>query len=137
MFLGPIAGIMMADYWVLRHRHYNLSSMYRHPDVYSFFHGFNLRAFGAFVCGIAPNLPGLARATGNLGVPKTATYVYSLSWCIGTVFAFIVYLISGKIWPMEDKFDEAQVVDGIGGSSFSQSDPEVVNLGADDKAKHY
>ena len=72
MFLGPIAGIMMADFWVLRNRHLNLASLYRHPDIYSFFHGFNLRAFLAFACGIAPNLGGLARATGNLSVPKTA-----------------------------------------------------------------
>jgi hypothetical protein len=37
LFLGPIAGIMMSDFWILRHRHLNLASLYRHPDIYSFF----------------------------------------------------------------------------------------------------
>jgi NCS1 family nucleobase:cation symporter-1 len=125
MFLGPIAGIMMSDFWILRNRHLNLSSLYRHPDIYSFFHGFNLRAFAAFICGIAPNLAGLAKATGNAKVPKGATYVYSLSWLVGTVVAFVVYTAAGKIWPMEEKFDDGQVMDGVERSSLSNSDEEV------------
>ncbi|KAH6717873.1 NCS1 nucleoside transporter [Leptodontidium sp. MPI-SDFR-AT-0119] len=129
MFLGPIAGIMMADFWVLRKRHLNLASLYRHPDIYSFFHGFNLRAFVAFVCGIAPNLAGLARATGNLSVPKTATYVYSLSWLIGTIVSFSIYILVGKIWPMEDKFEEGQAMDGTDGSSLGVSDEEGKGMG--------
>ncbi|KAK0127621.1 hypothetical protein ONS96_007148 [Cadophora gregata f. sp. sojae] len=129
MFLGPIAGIMMADFWFLRNRHLNLASLYRHPDIYSFFHGFNLRAFLAFACGIAPNLGGLARATGNMSVPKTASYVYSLSWLIGTVVSFTIYIILGKIWPMEEKFDEGQVVDGVDESSLGVSDEEGKGTG--------
>ncbi|KAH7370593.1 NCS1 nucleoside transporter [Rhexocercosporidium sp. MPI-PUGE-AT-0058] len=129
MFLGPIAGIMMADFWVLQNCHLNLASLYRHPDIYSFFHGFNLRAFFAFVCGIAPNLAGLARATGNLGVPKTATYVYSLSWLIGTIVSFTIYILVGKIWPMKDKFEEGQVMDGVDSSSLGVSDEEGKGVG--------
>lgn len=136
MFLGPIAGIMMADFWVLRNRHLNLASLYKHPDIYSYFHGFNFRAFGAFICGIAPNLAGLAKATGNRPVPKGATYVYSLSWLVGTVVALTVYILLGKIWPMEEKFDEEQVVDSTGRASLSQSDEEV-KIAADGKARNF
>lgn len=136
MFLGPIAGIMMSDFWVLRNRHLNLSSLYRHPDIYSFFHGFNLRAVSAFICGIAPNLAGLAKATGGQSVPKGATYVYSLSWLVGTVVAFIVYTVAGKIWPMQEKFSEDEVMDGVDGSSFSHSDEEV-KVPSDEKSKNF
>ncbi|TVY20658.1 putative permease [Lachnellula arida] len=125
MFLGPIASIMLSDFWILRNRQLNLSSLYRHADIYSFFRGFNLRAFAAFICGIAPDLAGLAKATGNNNVPKGATYVYSLSWLVGTVVAFIVYTAAGKIWPMEEKFDDGQVVDGVDRSSVSNNDEEV------------
>ncbi|TVY39727.1 Uracil permease [Lachnellula subtilissima] len=135
MFLGPIAGIMLSDFWILRNRQLNLSSLYRHPDIYSFFHGFNLRAFAAFICGIAPNLAGLAKATGNKLVPKGATYVYSLSWLVGTVVAFIVYTAAGKIWPMEQKFDDEQVMDGVDRSSVSNSDEEV-KVHMDDKGRN-
>jgi nucleobase:cation symporter-1, NCS1 family len=102
-----------------------LSSLHRHPDIYSFFHGFNLRAFAAFICGIAPNLAGMAKATGNKHVPKGATYVYSLGCLVGTVVTFSVYTVAGKLWRMEEKFDDGQVIDGVERSSLSQSDEEV------------
>ncbi|KAE8449260.1 hypothetical protein EG329_008427 [Mollisiaceae sp. DMI_Dod_QoI] len=136
LFLGPIAGIMMADFWILRNRHLNLASLYRHPDIYSFFHGFNLRAFVAFVLGIAPNLPGLAKATGQKGVPKGASYVYSLSWLVGTVVAFLVYWGVGRVWPME-KWDEREVVDGMDGSSLGQGNDEEVKVAVDEKSRNF
>lgn len=137
MFLGPIAGIMMADFWILRARHLNLSSLYRHPDIYSFFYGFNLRAFAAFTLGIAPNIAGLAKATGQKGIPKGATYVYSLSWLVGTVVAFVAYLVLGKIWPMEEKWDESEVMDGVEGSSSGQASDEEVNVAMNEKSKGF
>lgn len=136
MFLGPIAGIMMSDFWVLRNRHLNRSSLYRHPEIYSFFYGFNLRAFLAFICGIAPNLAGLVEATGNQTVPNGATYVYSLSWLVGTIVAFVVYTVAGKIWPMEEKFSETEVMDGVDGSSFGHSDEEV-KVPVDEKSRYF
>ncbi|TVY60678.1 Uracil permease [Lachnellula suecica] len=136
LFLGPIAGIMMADFWVLRQRHLNVSSLYRHPDIYSFFYGFNLRAFAAFVCGIAPNLAGLAKATGSAKVPKGATYAYSLSWLVGTVVAFVVYTVAGKVWPMEERIDEGHVMDGVERSSLSNSD-EDVKVPMDEKSRNF
>lgn len=137
LFLGPIAGIMMSDFWILRNRHLNLSSLYRHPDIYSFFHGFNIRAFVAFVCGIAPNLAGLAKATGNKDVPKGATYVYSLSWLVGTIVAFVMYTIAGKIWPMEEKFAMGQVTDRQDASSFSHSDQDEGETRTEETAKNF
>lgn len=131
MFLGPIAGIMMADFWILRHRKLSLPSLYRHPDIYSFWRGVNLRAFAAFIAGIAPNLAGLARATGNSSIPVGATYVYSLSWLVGTVVAFVVYLILGFAFPMEQTLDE-DVLDGVEGSPEGTQ----VHLYADDKSKY-
>ena len=135
MFLGPIAGIMMADFWVLRNRHLNLSSLYRHPDIYTFFYGFNLRAFLAFICGIAPNLAGLAKATGNQRAPKAVAYAYSLSWLVGTLAAFVVYTAVGKIWPMEEKFSKTEVIDGVDESSFGHSDNFKVPV--DERSKNF
>lgn len=139
MFLGPIAGIMMADFWVLRKRHLNLASLYRHPDIYSFWHGVNIRAFVAFICGVAPNLAGLAKATGQKGIPKGATYVYSLSWLVGTVVAFLVYWALGTVWRMEEKWDgESDVVNGVDGSSLGLgSDEEHGKVAVDEKSRNF
>lgn len=130
MFLGPIAGIMMADFWILRQRHLNLPALYRHPDIYSFCGGFNLRAFAAFMLGISPNLPGLARATGRLGVPMGATYVYSLSWLVGTVIAGLVYMGLGRIWPMEETVGEEEQILNADSIERSSDVEEVVLAGS-------
>lgn len=65
-------------------------------------------------------------------MPKGATYVYSLSWLVGTVVAFIVYTAAGRIWPMEEEFDDGQVIDSVDRSSMSNSD-EGVKVHMDDK----
>ncbi|KAL3427578.1 uridine permease [Phlyctema vagabunda] len=135
MFLGPIAGIMMCDFWILRGRHLNLTSLYKKHDIYTYVHGFNPRAFVAFACGIAPNLAGLARATGNKSIPKGATYVYSLSWLIGTVVAFAVYWALGRLWKMDDKYEEHGVVNAVeSDEAISHSDIEI---GMGEKSKNF
>ncbi|TVY88894.1 Uracil permease [Lachnellula willkommii] len=48
-----------------------------------------------------------------------------LSWLVGTVVAFTMYTAAGKIWPMEEKFDDGQVMDDVDRSSVSNSDEEV------------
>jgi NCS1 family nucleobase:cation symporter-1 len=99
---------MLADYWILRNRYISLRALYRHPDMYSFYHGFNLRAMAAFISGIVPNLPGLASATGRSGIPIGAQDVYSLNWLVGLVVSFVVYLCLGVIWKMDNKTDDEE-----------------------------
>lgn len=93
---------MLADYWIIRKRYINLSALYRHPDIYSFWRGFNLRAMIAFFCGIAPSLPGLAAATGRQRIPITATYIYSVNWCLGVAVSLVVYLTLSIIWKLDN-----------------------------------
>ena len=80
--------------------------------------GFNWRSGVAFICGIAPNLPGLAAACSpNLDVPNGVSYLYSLSWLISILVAGIVYWILHKISPMpisEYDHDEARSIEGMG-----------------------
>jgi nucleobase:cation symporter-1, NCS1 family len=84
-----------------------LSSLYKHLDIYSFFHGFNICAFCAIICGVAPNLAGLATAIGGKDaaqLPKGATYICRLRWLVGMIVAFLIYTVAGKMWPMEAMF---------------------------------
>lgn len=53
VFLGPMVGIMVADYWVLRSRRIKLSDLY-HPGregLYYFWYGVNWRSFAAWILG--------------------------------------------------------------------------------------
>ena len=101
LFLGAIAGVIVVDYWVCRGRRLRLRSLYEAHGTHYFTKGVNIRAMIAFVCGIAPNLPGLAAVTGQDGVPKGASYLYSCSWLVSIVVSGVVYYLLFLVWPFE------------------------------------
>ncbi|KAL4733469.1 permease for cytosine/purines, uracil, thiamine, allantoin-domain-containing protein [Aspergillus similis] len=101
LFLGAIAGVIVVDYWVCRGRRLRLRSLYEAHGTHYFTKGVNIRAIVAFVCGIAPNLPGLAAVTGQDGVPKGASYLYSCSWLVSIVVSGVVYYLLFLVWPFE------------------------------------
>ena len=81
--LGPVAGIMVADYFLLRHRHLDVTDLYRSNGIYAYRKGFNSRALMALVAGIFFALIGLA-------VP--ALYpLYDYAWFVGFFLAGGVY----------------------------------------------
>ncbi|KAL3446923.1 NCS1 allantoate transporter [Aspergillus insuetus] len=91
VFLGPLCGILLADYWILRRTRIRLGQLYRPGDggAYWYTHGWNLRAVCSFFLALVPNLPGLAKSVtpGITGVPRGFEDVYTMSWVVGLVIA--------------------------------------------------
>src|SRR6516162_5232161 len=56
--LGPIGGILIADYFVWRNRRLNLPALYQAEGEYRFSGGFSLVALVSLLVGILPSLPG-------------------------------------------------------------------------------
>ena len=56
--LGPIAGILIADYFVLRRRTLDVKSLYSPTGSYTYTNGYSLAGLGALILAILPNLPG-------------------------------------------------------------------------------
>src|SRR5215211_1707902 len=56
--LGPIGGIMIADYYFIRKQQLNTKELYQYNGQYRFNNGFNNRAIIALLLGILPNVPG-------------------------------------------------------------------------------
>src|SRR5712691_5215030 len=56
--LGPIGGIMIADYYVYRRRKLYVADLYRTHGRYRFTNGFSLAAMIALILAVLPNLPG-------------------------------------------------------------------------------
>jgi NCS1 family nucleobase:cation symporter-1 len=88
--LGPIAGIMIVDYWWLRRRQLDVHDLYR---VNGSVAGVNTSALIALVLGIAPNVPGfLAQAhVVELGSGFWTT-LYTYAWFVGFAVAGLVYV---------------------------------------------
>ena len=62
VFVGPMTGVMFADYYFLRSRKLKLTDLYDSStsSIYHYQHGVNWRSFIAWVMGVWINLPGFA-----------------------------------------------------------------------------
>ena len=87
--LGPVLGILLCDYFVLRKKELNLPALYDPTGEYSYFKGFNLAAMLAFFIGILTALIGY-------WVPAL-NFLYSLSWFSGFLISFVVYYVLYKM----------------------------------------
>lgn len=95
--LGPIAGIMIADYWILRRKELDVPDLYRTTGRYA---GTNWVAMVALLAGIAPNVPGFLHSVHVLGgEPGIFTDIYPYAWFTGVVIAAAVYVIGMRIRP--------------------------------------
>lgn len=99
--LGPIAGIMIADYFVVRKRHLDLNELYRVDGIYRYSGGFSIAALLAFGLAVLPNLPGFLAQIGVLkGVPGFLLSLYDQAWFVGFGLAFVLYLVFRKLAPV-------------------------------------
>lgn len=102
VFLGPMVGIMVADYWILRRRRVKLSDLY-HPGkegLYYFYHGVNWRSYAAWILGWCYLLPGFAHAvTPAVTVSETFTHLYYLAFPLGFAVSFAAHICINKVFP--------------------------------------
>lgn len=95
--LGPIAGILIADYFLLRKCQINVDALYSHNSEYGHDNGWNKAGLIALVVGILPNLPGFLHVAGILeSVPSIFDTLYSYAWFVGVIIAGSLYLLLAK-----------------------------------------
>ncbi|MBK8942298.1 MAG: NCS1 family nucleobase:cation symporter-1 [Polyangiaceae bacterium] len=97
--LGPIAGIMVADYWLVRKKHLDVPDLFRTTGRYR---GTNWIALVAFALGVLPNLPGFLKAAGAISGPPTFwDTLYGYAWFLGFFIAGGVYWAGMTLLPKE------------------------------------
>lgn len=101
--LGPIAGIMICDFWLLRKRHLTVRQLYLRDGMYSYGNGWNMCAVLALVLAALPNIPGfLLKLNVHLapGLDPLFAGIYSFSWLVGFLLGLLLYgvfmLLFGK-----------------------------------------
>lgn len=90
-FLGPIAGVFIADYWVIRRARLSLVDLYRSDGIYG---RFNVKAVVALAGGVAAALIGLV-------VPALRP-LYDYAWFAGFAVAFLLYALLMRGTPVLD-----------------------------------
>jgi len=83
--LGPIAGIMIVDYFLVRKQRYELPDLYRDGGVYP---AWNTAGFIAFLIPVGLTL--VAITTGYLG------WFYNYGWFTGSILGGIIYYFASR-----------------------------------------
>ncbi|MDQ2823885.1 MAG: NCS1 family nucleobase:cation symporter-1 [Verrucomicrobiota bacterium] len=94
--LGPIGGIMIADYYVWRRKQLHVAGLYQADGEYRFTGGFSLIAIFSLIVAVLPNLPGFlvtVKILDPASVPAFLVRLYDYAWFVGFAIAFVVYLL--------------------------------------------
>jgi NCS1 family nucleobase:cation symporter-1 len=96
--LGPVAGVMIADYFILRRTRLKLDDLYSRDGAYEYDGGVNWRAVVALGLGIAVALLGL--------VVAPLRFLYDYAWFVGFAVAGGLYLLLMQRSPALEKLPE-------------------------------
>lgn len=101
--MGAIGGILIADYWVLRHRELWLADLFKLNGRYTYEGGINRRAMAVLVVSILPVLPGFLRAAatpgGQVANPNGWDQLYTYAWFVTFGLSFALYLLTARRRP--------------------------------------
>ena len=104
VFLGPLVGILLTDYFVVRRgRGLHVFKLYQpHNELYWYTGGVNLRAIAALVIGVVPLIPGLVGQVNPAavkGIGRGILDFYSMAWLDGVVLAGLSYYLLFLAFP--------------------------------------
>lgn len=100
--LGPIAGIMIADYYCWRGRKLVVDDLYRSSGDYRYCGGFSLVAFVCLAAAVLPNLPGFLVTVGAAPesmFPAWLVAGYHYAWFTGFALGFLLYSLLRPVFP--------------------------------------
>lgn len=102
VFLAPIMGVMVCDYYFLRHQRLKLSHLFTPiASDYWFWHGVNLRVIPCWLAGWAPTIGGLiVSAQGKKDAPKAIYELYYIAFFIGFFISFTLFWMVNRIFPI-------------------------------------
>lgn len=102
VFLAPIAGIMAADYWLVKKRNIDVPALYDPYGRYRYWHGINWQGFVAFIVPVAPLLPGLANAISGTDIGTGLVHLYAFDWLFGFCLSIFLYTSLSYIFPHKE-----------------------------------
>jgi NCS1 family nucleobase:cation symporter-1 len=94
--LGPIGGILIADYYFIRHHELHVDELYRRDGRYWYTHGFHLAALTALGLGIVPSLPGFLSTVKLVSAgtfPPFIDSLYHYAWFVGFGISATAYYL--------------------------------------------
>lgn len=95
--LGPVGGILIADYYFIRKQQLAVDELYSSAGRYHFSNGFNTVAIVALLAGILPNIPGFLvtiKVIAADAVPYWISNLYNYAWFVGFLVSGFIYWLA-------------------------------------------
>lgn len=104
VFLAPLMGVMVADYFFIRHQKIKLSHLYRpEGSDYWYTHGFNWRVMPCWIAGWAPTIGGLIVSAGGMSKAPAALFqLYYTAFFTGFSISFTTFYAVTYLFPVKD-----------------------------------
>jgi len=113
--LGPVGGILIADYYFVRKQQLIPEDLYRKIGAYTYTKGFNRSALISLVLGIAPSIPGFLVTVGLVNAaafPSWLTGLYSYAWFTGFFVAggfYCLFMLSRTAHQLKEEVNYVSV----------------------------
>ncbi|RAR10228.1 NCS1 nucleoside transporter family [Stemphylium lycopersici] len=101
IFMAPMAGILFTDYWLVKHRKYDVPALYDPRGIYRYGrYGTNWRAVVATFVTIIPLLPGLAnKVNPDLKLAAGLQHLFTFNWLYGFFLSIFLYYFCNLFFP--------------------------------------
>lgn len=134
--MGPIAGIMITDYYILKKQKLNLHDLYKTHGIYYYTKGFNWQAFTAFFLGVVPLMPGFAKSIDNTLNVGNAWQVYTFAWLFGfSTSSTTYYLICTHIKGLGEAIIDVAVYPAQLGEGGDEESGRSETISSEDEIK--
>lgn len=113
IFMAPIAGIMLADYYFIKGRKVDIPALYDSHARYRYNkYGVNWRALVTLLLSVGPLMPGFCNSI-NSSIPLITgmQHFYDVAWVYGTVSSITIFTALSKIFPPTDTFVSKTIFD--------------------------
>jgi NCS1 family nucleobase:cation symporter-1 len=124
--MGPLAGVMVCDYYIIKKRKLDTDQLYTDRGIYWYNGGWNWRAYASFLIGFAPLLPGFAKSIDHSLDVGGAWKIYCFAWIFGFFTSVLVHfiictcvsvptrsIIEVAVYPLQKEETASSVIEGM------------------------
>ncbi|KAH9960641.1 cytosine-purine permease [Russula dissimulans] len=102
VFIAPITGIILTDYWLVHRTRVDVPAMYRPRGRYWYTYGVNWRAAVAMAVSVPPTLPGFIDNVKGTVSTGAGPRLFDMAFMLGFALASAVYFTLSKLLPAHD-----------------------------------
>ncbi|KAK0479206.1 allantoin permease [Armillaria novae-zelandiae] len=102
IFMGPVAGIMIVDYFLVRKGNLQLPGLFTgtRDGPYYYTWGINWRAIIAFLAGTGVPFPGFIQSFGSVAIGEVAEDMFDFGWLASFGIGAMVYWVLCRVFPV-------------------------------------